>query len=403
MKKILFAVFMVLAAVFAVSCSGEDEIASAVGGSCSVEGAETCSADGAQILICQSLSWQTKKSCNLNFGQYCRQTASGSYSCTDSGSSSDPADSGNDNSDTSSEDLPDTSDTDTDTDEPDTATEETDNEPNEEDTETDEDTDTEENDDDTDSEPEDNTPIETCAGIVECQAQCDSQNCSSNCYARGSAVAQNEFYESHQLCNTYTEIDDLKRCQELAVKCGLKGDESYGIPYGHAVINGSFAHIHEAGTSNFTTGTFIDAFVNGTFGSNGNIPDPTSNASFAFARLFDEHTLALVQTYDSTQETGKTPVVIFEISVTAPGTYSVGWGKKDKIAMYVGESASGEECFHAFGYGFVEISGTGLAETYTAGANTINIQGEVELYSHKNAPMYNGDITTEQLAACSPK
>ena len=414
MKKILFAVFMVLAAVFAVSCSGEDEIASAVGGSCSAEGAETCSADGAQILICQSLSWQTKKSCNLNFGQYCRQTASGSYSCTDSGSSSDPADSGNDNSDTSSEDLPDTSDTDTDTDEPDTATEETDNEPNEEDTETDEDTDTEENDDDTDSEPEDNTPIETCAGIVECQDQCDSANCSSNCYARGSADAQNDIYERNQKCPTYTEIDDLKRCQELYVKCGRKGDESFDTPYGHAIINGSFVHLHEAGLTNFSEGTYISTFVTGNFGSNGNIPDATapSDASFAFAQLTTDSSLILLrQTYNSNAVSGKTPDVLFVIDAHAPGTYLVGLGKNDNVNMYVSENVDNEAdaCDHAFGYGYVELSGTALTETYTTGAYTITIKGEVDLYSYKNAPMYvgttsnNGDITSDKVIACQKK
>lgn len=410
MKKILFAAFIVLAAVFAVSCAGEDEITSAIGGSCSEEGAETCSSDSSQILICRDLSWQSKKSCNLNFGQYCRQTASGSYSCTDSGNSSDPADSGSDNSDTSEE-LPDTSDTDTD--EADTAAE-TDNEPNEEDTETDEDTDIEENDDDTDSEPEGDTPIETCAGIVECQNQCDSPNCSSNCYARGTAEAQNDIYERNQKCPSYTEFEDLKHCQELYVKCGQKGDESFETPYGHAIINGSFAHIHEAGTSNFSTGTYISTFVTGNFGSNGNIPDATaqSDASFAFAQLNTNGDLIILrQVYDSTSGSGKTPYVTFLIDAHAPGTYLVGLGKNDNVNMYVSENAAtaADQCDHAFGYGYVELSGTALTETYTTGAYTITIKGEVDLYSYKNAPMYvgqtsnNGDITSDTVIACPKK
>ena len=78
--------------------------------------------------------------------------------------------------------------------------------------------------------------------------------------------------------------------------------------------------------------------------------------------------------------------------------------------MIVSENVENEAdaCDHAFGYGFVEISGTGLTETYSAGAYTINIQGEVNLYSFKNAPMYvgpsnTGDITNENLVACEPK
>lgn len=411
MKKILFAAFIVLAAVFAVSCAGEDEITSAIGGSCSEEGAETCSSDSSQILICRDLSWQSKKSCNLNFGQYCRQTASGAYSCTDSGSN-DAADSGSDNSDTS-EDLPDTSDTNTDEVDTDNDTN-TDSEPNEEDPETDDETDTEENDDDTDSEPEDDTPIETCAGIVECQAQCESANCSSQCYARGTAEAQNDIYERNQMCPGYTEIEDLIHCQELYIKCGKKGDESFETPYGHAIINGSFAHVHEAGLTSFSEGTYISTFVTGNFGSNGNIPDATaqSDASFAFAQLNTNGDLIILhQAYDSNSGSGKTPDVIFVIDAHAPGTYLVGLGSKDNVNMYVSESTSNEDdaCDHAFGYGYVELSGTALTETYTTGAYTVTIKGEVDLYSYKNAPMYvgtetgTGDITNSNLKACQKK
>ena len=80
MKKILLTVLAITAMFFAVSCS-EDDVFDALGGSCDVNGTETCSPDGSQILVCSDYTWQIKKSCNLNFGQYCRQTASGSFSC----------------------------------------------------------------------------------------------------------------------------------------------------------------------------------------------------------------------------------------------------------------------------------------------------------------------------------
>ena len=78
--------------------------------------------------------------------------------------------------------------------------------------------------------------------------------------------------------------------------------------------------------------------------------------------------------------------------------------------MYVSENTDNEAnaCDHGFGYGYLELSGAGLAETYITGSNTINIKGEVDIYSYKNAPMYigssnTGDITNTNLVACQPK
>ena len=403
MKKLLFAAFIVLAMIFTVSCSEED-IADALGGSCQNEGAETCSADGAQILICRDYKWETEKSCNLNFGQYCRKTANGSYSCTDSGNATtEPTNPTND-------DTTDPTDTESNDNEP-TEPETNDNDQTT-DTEPVDDTDTEtENDDDTDTEQADTEPVvkdlETCRDIFQCQKNCDSIDCNTECYNRGVTEAQNDFYERNQKCPTYTEIDDLKHCQQLYIKCGIPGDESYGAPYGHAVITGSFPHIHEAGISSFSVGTFISTFVNGNFGSNGNIPDPTatSNESLSVAQLNTAGNLIILRQGYTTE---KTPYVTFIIDAHAPGTYSVGLNNKDNVQMIVSENTENEadECDHAFGYGYVELSGTGLTETYSTGANTINIQGEVDLYSYKNAPMYvgqtsnNGDITTDKLVAC---
>ena len=279
-----------------------------------------------------------------------------------------------------------------------------------EDNDTDSGDSTPDNDDDTDTEPV-VKDLETCRDIFQCQKNCDSTECNNECYNRGVVEAQNDFYERTQKCPTYTEIDDLRQCQQLYIKCGIPGDESYGAPYGHAVITGSFPHIYEAGISSFSVGTFISTFVNGNFGSNGNIPDPTSDDSFSVAFLNQAgDSIILRQTYNSNSESGKTPDVIFVIYAHSPGTYSVGLGNKDNVQMIVSENVESEAdaCDHAFGYGFVEISGTGLTETYSAGAYTINIQGEVDLYSYKNAPMYvgssnTGDITNENHVACEPK
>ncbi|MBO4698338.1 hypothetical protein J5690_01840 [bacterium] len=414
MKKILLVTFMVFAAIFIISCSGDEGGPSnEAGASCQNEGEETCSQDYSQILICQDSSWQAKKACKLNFGQYCRQTAGGAFSCTDSGdsgNSTEPTTDPTDSTDDETSDSTDTEPNDTDPTNPTDDTEPVDDSENPAD-----DTDPTDPTDDTDNEPEEPVvqDLETCADIFECMAQCTDTACNNKCYKRGKTQAQNDYFERNQMCPTYTELDDLKHCQELYVKCGIKGDESYGTPYGHAVINGSFPQIHEAGTNSFAQGTFTNSFVTGNFGSNGNIPDPTapSDASFSIAYLNQAGTLLILhQTYNSNAVTGKTPDVIFIIDAHSPGTYSVGLGNKDNIQMYVSENTENEAdaCDHGFGYGYLELSGAGLTETYTPGANTINIKGEVDIYSYKNAPMYigssnTGDITNTNLVACQPK
>lgn len=55
-----------------------------LGASCSVAGMESCSSDSSEILVCKDSLWRTKKSCNINFGEYCRQNLEGSYSCKES-------------------------------------------------------------------------------------------------------------------------------------------------------------------------------------------------------------------------------------------------------------------------------------------------------------------------------
>lgn len=396
MKKVLFAAFMVSAVFFIASCAGEDEIANALGKSCDVEGEEICSDDNSQILICRDLSWQTKKSCNLSFGQYCRLTAGGSYSCTDSGNTTEPTEP---------------------TSEP-TETEPTEQEPEDNEPAETEPTEPETN----DNEPEDNEPVddtependndtepvvkdlETCTDIAKCRKDCDTSSCRTECYNRGTDEAQNDYDEANQKCMTYTELEDLKKCLELRLKCGTPGDESYALPYGHAVINGSFSYINDPATTSFSQGTFIGTFVNGIFGSNGNIPDATSNATFSYAEVSTNGKyLVLNQGYDSSEE-NKTPYVGLIIDASAPGTYLVGVDSKSKIEMDVYEPVSSTSiCYHAFGYGYLEIDGTALAETYSIGAGTITVKGEVDLYSYKNAPMYNGDITSTDVVACQPK
>ena len=108
MRKISF-VFMIFMMFFLVSCVDDDDLAA--GYPCSVDGEEVCSDSGNEILVCWNELWQTKKSCNANFGEYCRETASGKLGCKENDSSHDTGDTNTDTGDTNA----DTGDTNTDT------------------------------------------------------------------------------------------------------------------------------------------------------------------------------------------------------------------------------------------------------------------------------------------------
>ena len=413
MKKLLLATVAVFAIFFVVSCSGDEESGSSVaaGGSCSVEGEESCSSDASQILVCSSSSWQAKKTCNLNFGQYCRQTASGSYSCTDTdnGNTTDPTSESTEPTETEpADDTEPANDSDpTDNIDPTDDTEPVDDSEPADDTEPADDSETP----DLDCIPyeqEDDSPIETCAAVIECRDQCagkcDGATCLHDCFNRGTTQAQNDFV-NWQSCLSEYEYGEV--CINAITACGEVGDMTYGLPYGHAIIDGNFEYILVPNED--LDGKYIDGyFVSGNFGTSGNIIAPSSgtNGTYAYAMTKD-NVISLIQDYKN-QSAKLNPYVSINIKASTPGTYSVGLGN-DKIKIFINDwdyATDDVTCNHAFGYGYVEIEGSALAETYESGAKTLKIKGEVDLYSFKNAPMYvtddgGHDISSTSMPACA--
>ena len=431
--------FVFLLMFIAVSCGDSKGNSIKAGAACELEGTKSCSADKSQILVCSGSSWQTEKQCYLYLDQYCRQFENGDFSCTDSGNSSDPGNSGDSGDSGDSTDPNDNTTNDSDS----TGTNDGENSETSDSSETadggnapDSDNSTEDSSESTDDDAEtsgdsdsaggsdgdtgDGTPedivqdLETCADIVKCRHECDSENCKKNCSKRGGTEAQNQFYENTK-CPTYdyyTEIEALKDCQQIYLSCGLEGDASYQAPYGQAEIDGTFSYIHPSGTTSpiegevFSTGVF----VTGTFGSDGKIPDDTANSTFSFAALYldddDNDYILLQQTYKP-DESDKTPDVRILISAHDPGTHLVGIESSDLVYVEVKENS----CLHAIGYGYVELSGTAVTEHYySEGDLTLTIKGKIDLYSPKNAPMYyyksenyNGDISAVKGPACAPK
>lgn len=427
MKKSAFLIFLMLFAMFAaVSCSGENDSSSTeAGGSCSSEGAETCSGDTSQILVCSGSTWQTKKACNLNFGQYCRQTDNGSYSCTSSGNGgfSDTDDEGDssdsdDSADTGS--LPDTGDSEGDS---------GDNGDSEDNGDSADDGDSEDNGDSGDNGDTDtgnsnvDKDIETCAGIYECMSQCSNTTCSENCYDRGGTQAQNDYYNWRECKNStdFNEMIDNESCKEAMIGCGIVGDMNYNVPYGKAVLKTSIPYIYSAseadseGNLSIDDDKSTDTFITGTLGNSNSVDivNPLQN-TFAFAEYVeytDEETnklvkyIAINQSYQGS--TLFSPEARLVITASEPGTYTVGVGQGDKARLFITEyemvnSKKTFKCHHAIGFGSVTISDI----SFTPGASTVTIEeSSLYLYSLKNAPMYQDrDISDDgDWKACDPQ
>ena len=430
MKKILFAVMMIFAMFFLVSCA-EDEIGDAVGGSCAEEGAETCSEDAAQILICRDFSWQTKKTCNLNFGQYCRQTASGSYGCsdTDSGNTTtDPAEPTSDN----------TEPTGTETNNEPTDPEPSDNEPTENNEPTDDNSDSapdnEPTDDNSDSAP-DNEPEETetpipapgdCANIMKCIDGCSDQTCAQNCYSSGTIDGKAQYDDllncgDEKSCendNGYSFACLWENCRDKYAVCGLAGDTAnYKIPYGKANISGTFTYLHSTDEINnneiYTNHIIQGGFISGSFGkTNASL---ANDSSYALAIFFPEETegeetypqyISLFQAENASPTTLPTIQMILQAPTTGSYTFGLGAISEEKVRMLVRnwDDSAGESgnytCDHAFGYGTITISDI----SYELGETKISLSGQIDLYSYKAMPYYGGDISDSQyFIACEPK
>ena len=80
MKKKNFLLFVAVLALFIAACS-EDEEGIFAGAACSSEGAETCSDDGANVLLCQSSVWALKYQCNVSIGKRCKLLSDNTFAC----------------------------------------------------------------------------------------------------------------------------------------------------------------------------------------------------------------------------------------------------------------------------------------------------------------------------------
>ena len=433
MKKAVIISLMIFAMFSLVSCSDDTEDYIEAGGSCSTAGTESCSKDGSQILICIDSSWQIKRTCNVNFGQYCNQAANGSLTCSSadnsSSSSDDSYNSGNSGDNNNNNGGDSTDNGDSGNDEEDNSTNDSDstddggNSANDEDSNNsgnDSDTNNNNNDNDNDTDTNDNDSSDSstqllapgdCADIMSCMNTCgeNDSTCQQNCYNNGTTAGKNQFY-AWQTCNEdnscgYYYDCVRNKCRDEDSLCGLAGDTAnYKIPYGKVIVNGTFKYLHDENEADVYVSNCIEGgFASGTFGNNANIVD-TSKYPLAYAQLVTnpedstDKRIILFQGHNDTTATA--PIVRMLIKTTTAGTYTFGLGefKEEKVRLFVSEQDG--SCDHAFGYGSVTLS----AINYTPGNTTITVNGEIDLYSYKAMPYYGGDISdNEYWIACPAK
>ena len=80
MKKNIFLLLIAVFVLFISACA-DDEEETVAGSSCSSEGAEICSDNGIELLLCEDSTWTLKKQCNISIGKKCRQGADGTLGC----------------------------------------------------------------------------------------------------------------------------------------------------------------------------------------------------------------------------------------------------------------------------------------------------------------------------------
>lgn len=189
MKKNIFLLPAAVFMFFISACGAADEDGIFAGSECSFEGAEICSDNGLDILVCQSSTWNIKKECNISIGKKCKQGPDGTLGCFGEGENG-----GSGNSDNGETETPDVSDSDSIPDNGETDSEDTETEgPDTDDTTEDptDDSDSEPQTDPDDAETPDNDSDTTPDNDNDTDADTDNQTppagqCSSNSDCSGS-------------------------------------------------------------------------------------------------------------------------------------------------------------------------------------------------------------------------
>ncbi len=371
MKKFWMISMLLIAALFVVSCGGEDEGGDGGNGgnnsACTEQGAFRCNGDFSQK--CDQEEWKnfeqcsTEKPCNATTGK-CEAKAEG-----------DTGDTGTDTTDTGS----DTTDTGADT------------------------TDT--------GDTGDTTTSAGCEDIFMCMNNCgeSDQACAQACFDAGSATGQEDYYAWQQCFSAACQNDpsvqcSVENCPTESAKCGLsyeEGNAAYPAPYGHLDINVNSTYILTNETSLDQSMVNMTYFATGTFGTNGNVQPMGAQGAYYYAALQDDVVQIFQTPFANNGQTALNPAVVLVINANAaPGNISVGLTQDDAAQLFVVDlNGNSVGCYHAFAVGTLTVNTMNVA---AGSAGNIAIVGsQIEIYSTENAPMYGGNITSQMGAGFS--
>ena len=209
MRKNILLLLTAVLTLFISACGLDEDEEIAAGSSCSSEGSEICSDDGAYLFLCQDYKWTIEKQCNISIGKQCGQNSAGAFGCF-GGNIEDYSDSDTSDQDTDEPDTNDSSDTENETPDGDTTSEDpadtddtdsipqtdSDNTDDQDDKVTDNDSDNDSvNDNDTDSDTDtdtDNDTTEPPAG--QCSSNSDCSGATPYCSITTSECIANAIF-----------------------------------------------------------------------------------------------------------------------------------------------------------------------------------------------------------------
>ena len=356
MKKFWTISMLILAALFVVSCGGDDEETS---NECS--GSQfKCDQDGGKTFVytCDDGSWQKTKQCNDD--ETCNATT---------GKCDSQSNGGEDNSEPTPEPTP---------------------------------------------EPENAL---TCSEIYNCMVNCGQDGeCQQGCYDKGDATSQSQIMallNCLNTCNDSSSTDEEfqncanSQCASEISNCGLGGgspaDTSYANPYGTAQINISSTYIvtdadSQLGQEMVTMGSFISGNI-----GNSQIANPAAQQSYYYTMMYTEQGETMMQTAqyftDSTGQNILNPFVVTITNVTASvGSNYYGLLEETGVGyvMIVDVTVAGNQlnlnCYHAFSEGELTVQNISAA---AGSAGALAVSGSVNLYSPKNYANGYGDISDQ--------
>lgn len=195
MRKNILLLLTAVLTLFISACGLDEDEEIAAGSSCSSEGSEICSDDGAYLFLCQDYKWTIEKQCNISIGKQCGQNSAGAFGCF-GGNIEDYSDSDTSDQDTDEPDTNDSSDTENETPDGDTTSEDHADTDDQDDKVTDNDSDNDSvNDNDTDSDTDtdtDNDTTEPPAG--QCSSNSDCSGATPYCSITTSECIANAIF-----------------------------------------------------------------------------------------------------------------------------------------------------------------------------------------------------------------